>query len=87
MEGCRDVITTMALQNIITGCITAAFTPIAFLPQVYKVWKMRTAEGLNPVTNLFTNIAQLLKFCNGITLKWKQLDHCRTDVTLPMSSC
>ena len=46
--------------NEVIGLVAAALTTAAFLPQVYKTWKSKSAEGLS--------LTMYLVFLTGIVL-------------------
>ena len=55
-------------QIEIIGLIAAVFTTIAFVPQVFKIWKKRDASGVSVSMYVIMFIGICIWFCYGVLI-------------------
>ena len=52
----------------IIGLIAACFTTISFMPQVYKIWKYKSSNGISLSMYLFMLTGVILWFLYGVLI-------------------
>ncbi|MFQ3341164.1 MAG: MtN3 and saliva related transmembrane protein [Flavobacteriaceae bacterium] len=56
------------IQIEIIGLIAAVLTTSSFLPQVYKIWKLKSADGVSLSMYLFMFTGVMIWFVYGILI-------------------
>ena len=56
------------IQIEVIGLIAASLTTSSFLPQVYKIWKLKSSEGVSLSMYLFMLTGVILWFIYGLLI-------------------
>tara|TARA_A100000164_G_C21515857_1_gene589214 strand:+ start:358 stop:618 length:261 start_codon:yes stop_codon:yes gene_type:complete len=56
------------LEVEIIGLVAACFTTISFMPQVYKIWKHKSSDGISLSMYLFMLTGVILWFLYGVLI-------------------
>ena len=57
------------LEVEIIGLTAACFTTISFMPQVYKIWKYKSSDGISLSMYLFMLTGVILWFLYGVLIE------------------
>jgi len=73
---CQSNLEDMAPANAALGAVLLIALPLSVLPSIFKPIKMKSTEGMSPMTLLLTNIQQTCTVVNTVLMKSPQVKMC-----------